>query len=283
MASYLPPTETLPIFDNMVFETNNTTALTYATAKNLFVTFPSAQGSSTITDFIAGTINYLSPSSGSFFNIGTNQVSGGTIRVGPTGVSGVSVHAGNIDCTNNQINNATDAALNNLTIGNLQTDGILNIGTGVRTTTGAINIGTGAGANVNPINIGGAGSAITLNGRVNTSLGPIAGLVSFELKTGASTINYTIVSTAINREYYLVVFPSGGISATITLPAPSTRTDQIIHIRSLATVNITITTPSGSIYPCVTSGNAFSPSWTAFTSNLAQTFFSNGTHWYGFN
>jgi len=171
MASYLPPTESLPIFDNMVFDTNNTTALTYATAKNLFVTFPSAQGSSTITDFIAGTINYLSPSSGSFFNIGTNQVSGGTIRIGPTGVSGVSVHAGNIDCTNNTINNATDAALNNLTIGNLQTDGILNIGTGVRTTTGAINIGTGSGANVNHINIGGAGSKASFTNGLSLASG----------------------------------------------------------------------------------------------------------------
>jgi len=163
MASYLPPTESLPIFDNMVFDTNNTTALTYATAKNLFVTFPSAQGSSTITDFIAGTINYLSPSSGSFFNIGTNQVSGGTIQVGPTGTSGVSVHAGNIDCTNDQINNAADAALNNLSLGNLQTSGILNIGTGARVLTGsggAINIGTGSGAILNPINIGGAGSIV---------------------------------------------------------------------------------------------------------------------------
>jgi len=127
MASYLPPTESLPIFDNMVFDSNNTTALTYATAKSLFVTFPTAQGTSTITDFIAGTIDYLSPSVGSFFDIGTNQVSGGTIRLGPTGVSGVSVHAGNIDCTNNQINNASNGALNNLSIGNLQTDGILNM------------------------------------------------------------------------------------------------------------------------------------------------------------
>ena len=171
MASYLPPTETLPIFDNTVFDSNNTT-LTYTTAKKYFVTYPSAQGTSTITDFIAGTISYLSPASGSFFNIGTNQVSGGTVRIGPTGVSGVSVHAGNIDCTNNQINNATDSALNNLSLGNLQTSGVLNIGTGSRVLSGnggAINIGTGSGAIVNPINIGGSGSSTNVGGTLTTT------------------------------------------------------------------------------------------------------------------
>jgi len=171
MASYLPPTETLPIFDNTVFDSNNTT-LTYTTAKKYFVTYPLAQGTSTITDFIAGTISYLSPASGSFFNIGINQVSGGTIRIGPTGVSGVSVHAGNIDCTNNTINNATDSALNNLSLGNLQTSGVLNIGTGSRVLSGsggAINIGTGSGAIVNPINIGGSGSSTNVGGTLNVT------------------------------------------------------------------------------------------------------------------
>jgi len=170
MASYLPPTENLPIFDNQVF-TSNDTALTYTEAKKLFVTFPSAQGTSTITDFIAGIIDYLSPSSGSFFDIGTNQVSGGTIRVGPTGTSGVSVHVGNIDFKNNTINNATDSALNNITIGQLQTSGILNIGTGARTTAGsggAINIGTTT-TNAAPINIGGVNSAANTSTSTSSS------------------------------------------------------------------------------------------------------------------
>jgi hypothetical protein len=223
MASYLPPTESLPIFDNTVFDSNNTTALTYATAKNLFVTFPSAQGSSTITDFIAGTINYLSPSSGSFFNIGTNQVSGGTIRLGPTGVSGVSVHAGNIDCTNNQINNATDGALNNLTIGNLQTDGILNIGTGVRTTTGAINIGTGSGANVNHINIGGAGSKASFTNGLTLASGKYISTSHTGTVTAPTATQVGGIFNTVTQITSTAPATSGNVSslASMTLPAGS--------------------------------------------------------------
>jgi hypothetical protein len=158
MASYLPPTEDLPIFDNQVFTSNSTDALTYATAKKYFITYPSAQGTTTITDFIAGSIDYLSPSSGSFFNIGTNQVSGGTVRIGPTGgSSGVSVHCGNIDFKNNTINNATSGTTGNINLGDSQTSGVLNIGTGARVTSGnggAINIGTNVGSS-GPLNIGG--------------------------------------------------------------------------------------------------------------------------------
>jgi hypothetical protein len=161
MASYLPPTENLPIFDNQVFNQNEI-ALTYSEARKYFVTFPSAQGSSTITDFIAGSIDYLSPSAGSFFEIGTNQVSGGTIRVGPTGgATGVSIHAGNIDFKNNTINNASNATGGHISLASTQTSGVLDIGTASRTTAGNINIGTGSGATANPITIGGAGSIIT--------------------------------------------------------------------------------------------------------------------------
>jgi len=223
MASYLPPTETLPIFDNVVFETNNTTALTYAAAKSLFVTFPTAQGTSTITNFIAGTIDYLSPSSGSFFNIGTNQVSGGTIRVGPTGTSGVSVHAGNIACTNNQINNATDGALNSLSIGNLQTDGILNIGTGVRTTTGVINIGTGAGANVNHINIGGAGSKATFTNGLTQSSGKYISTSHTGTVTAPTATQVGGIFNTVTQITSTAPATSGNVSslASMTLPAGS--------------------------------------------------------------
>lgn len=172
MASYLPPTETLPIFDNTVFETNNTTALTYATAKQYFITFPTAQGATTITDFIAGAIDYLSPSSGSFFEIGTNQVSGGTIRIGPTGgTAGVSVHCANMDFKNNAMNNATSNTGGDISIGNSQTSGELNIGTGIRVTSGnggAINIGNSSNlSNIAPINLGGVYNTVTIGGNLS--------------------------------------------------------------------------------------------------------------------
>ena len=250
-------------------------------------------GSATYATNVLGTLT-----TSSTINASGNITAGaGSSLIAPTVRNGA--NTGSISSTGvltgtSVVTPSLNASANTTDVGicTTQTSGVLNIGTGARSITGlggSINIGTGSGGTAVPFNIGSSGSVITIaggttfNGRVNTTLGPIAGLVSFELKTGATTINYTIVSTAINREYFLVVFPSAGISATITLPAPATRTDQIIHIRSLATVNITITTPSGSIYPCVSSGNVFSPSWTAFTSNLANTFYSNGTNWYGFN
>ena len=45
MAVYTPPTETLPIFDNAVFPSSDSTTLTIATGKNYFLTYPVAQGS----------------------------------------------------------------------------------------------------------------------------------------------------------------------------------------------------------------------------------------------
>lgn len=44
MAVYTPPTETLPIFDNSAFPSSDSTALTIATGKNYFLTYPVAQG-----------------------------------------------------------------------------------------------------------------------------------------------------------------------------------------------------------------------------------------------
>jgi hypothetical protein len=243
MASYLPPTDSLPIFDNTVFDSNNTTALTYATAKSLFVTYPSAQGSSTITDFIAGTINYLSPSSGSFFNIGTNQVSGGTIRIGPTGVSGVSVHAGNIDCTNNTINNATDSALNNISLGNLQTSGVLNIGTGTRTTggnTGAINIGTGDNVTA-AINIGGG---VSSSGSINIGhQGTTTGTTTTNINTSTTgshpvNIGSSTSLTTINGASTL----TGAVTISLPLTLPATWTTPTST--QLGYVN-NVTLPSG--------------------------------------
>ena len=48
MATYPPPTENLPIFDDTVFTTLTNDPLTYDTAKKYFLTFPSAQGTETL-------------------------------------------------------------------------------------------------------------------------------------------------------------------------------------------------------------------------------------------
>jgi hypothetical protein len=166
MASYLPPTEDLPIFDNQVFSQNEE-ALTYKEAEKYFVTFPSSQGPTTITDLIAGEIEYSSPASGSFFNIGTNQVSGGHIHLGPTGGStGVSVCAGNFDFKNNTVNNATALNTGGMSICDAQTSGILNIATNAGRS-GDLNINNTEGAD-NAINIGASGTTTTQKGLVNS-------------------------------------------------------------------------------------------------------------------
>ena len=168
MASYLPPTETLPIFDSGVFDTSNSAYLTYTSAKQLFVTYPISQGAATISQLYSAGIDTTTPAS--IFNflpsqtanirIGNTTTGSGTIRLGA--YTGTSVHCGAIDCTANSINNYVPTS-GDVNLCNSQTSGVLNIGTGARTTTGTINIGTGSGSTANPINIGSAGSIITCN------------------------------------------------------------------------------------------------------------------------
>jgi hypothetical protein len=223
MASYLPPTEDLPVFDNSVFTSNSTTALTYTTAKKYFITYPIAQGTSTISDLIVGGISYLTPASGSFFNIGTNQVSGGTVRIGPTGGSaGVSVHCGNLDFKNNTMNNASSGTTGTITIGDLQTSGILNIGTGSKTTAGTINIGTGSGATANPVIIGGAGTVTTFTNGLTQASGKYITTSHTGTVTAPTSSQVGGVVTGSDITSPVPVFPSSGNItswASITLPA----------------------------------------------------------------
>lgn len=60
MASYLPPTEDVPIFDNTNFEHNNI-PLTYNEATKGFLAFPNAQGNENFQDItVYGTTDFLS-------------------------------------------------------------------------------------------------------------------------------------------------------------------------------------------------------------------------------
>ena len=236
MASYLPPTEDLPIFDNQVFSQNDI-PLTYGEAKKYFVTFPSSQGTTTITDLIAGEIDYSAPASGSFFNIGTNQVSGGHVRVGPTGISGVSVHAGNIDFTNNSINNATDALLNNISLANSQTSGVLNIATGALRT-GNLNINNTTGA-TNNINIGAIGTTTTQNGLIlagsnsyfsgsSTTITEYIG-GGLSLYNSSTTIAVNLNDFTLNKQLDMTF--SGNDTQSIAFPT-APKEGQVINIRT---------------------------------------------------
>lgn len=246
MATYLPPTEELPIFDNQVFDIANNTALTYTEAKKYFVSYPIAQGTATITDLIAGEISYQSPASGTTFEIGTNQVSGGTIKIGPTGASqDVSVYCSNLEFKNNGINNATSNTGGDLSIANSQTSGVLNIGTGVRVTSGnggAINIGNNASAlNVAPINIGSENTTTTIDGfltsekNVYYTNNTATSTTTEYLQGGISVVNMPSAGTfafGVQRLNKIVnVWVSGSGSKTITLPT-SPSIGQMIFLRS---------------------------------------------------
>ena len=213
------------LFNPSFYTSSSSDYLTQTTAKKYFLSYPSAQGTETISNLISTSINYSSPLTGSFFDIGTNQVSGGTIRVGPTGATaGVSVHCGNIDFKNNTINNATAATTGSLSICDAQTQGVLNIATSSRvkasgTTNGDINIGTGinsiASGTIPPqINIGNNPSTLNatqiLIGATNTTTtinGALSSGSVFQVPKALSNINYNTIAGA------------GGSVQTITVPS----------------------------------------------------------------
>lgn len=61
MASYLPPTEELPIFDNSVFQSNDEN-ITFSQATTEFLRFPTAQGTETFNDPVAQKSIIITPS-----------------------------------------------------------------------------------------------------------------------------------------------------------------------------------------------------------------------------
>ena len=135
-----------------------------------FVTYPVAQGPTTIGTLYSSVIDVLS--SGTAFNflntltanlnIATNGTTGQTIRIGAT--TGASVHCANVDFQGHSINNSTNASGGNINICNNMTSGTLNIGTNTART-GNIKIGDGVGA-TGAIDIGSSTSTTTLNGNV---------------------------------------------------------------------------------------------------------------------
>jgi hypothetical protein len=169
MASYTPPSENLPIFDNSVFTTTTSSSgFTYDELLDLFLSYPVAQGEQTIASLISNTINtnlpttafnFLSSLTTGQLNIGTSST--GTIKIGAN--TGTSVHCGSIDCTGVNINNSVAPLIGNLGYGPSQTSGVMNIATGVRTTDGALNINNNASA-VNTISMGAAGVTTNITG-----------------------------------------------------------------------------------------------------------------------
>lgn len=198
MASYVPPIEALPIFDNSVFElaSSSGSSLTVDQANLLYLrktftdtatateTFNAGLKSSFVNPLTAASSLLLSNSTNTgtiiidtsntgnthanpAISIGASAVVK-TIKIGSTAVSN-SVHLASLDVTASSLNNyiGTTGAVS---IGSLQTSGILNIGAGtVRTATGVINIGNGAGS-LADINIGSSSCLARIGSRLTGGL-----------------------------------------------------------------------------------------------------------------
>ena len=149
MSSEIPPTY---YFDNISFnpdfyQSSSDDYLTATTGKKIFLSYPYAQGTESISKIFSSNIDSLTPTSTFSFldtqtagiNIGDSVV--GTIKIGQN--TGTSVHCGSIDCAGTNINNSVAPLIGDLSLVPSQTSGVLNIGTGARTTAGNINIGTG--------------------------------------------------------------------------------------------------------------------------------------------
>ena len=202
-----------------------------------FVTYPVAQGPTTIGTLYSSVIDVLS--SGTAFNflntltanlnIATNGTTGQTIRIGAT--TGASVHCANVDFQGHSINNSTNASGGNINICNNMTSGTLNIGTNTART-GNINIGDGVGA-TGTIDIGSSTTTTTLNGNVQgtTKLTtPIidcitdagAGATSLAIGPSATSGNIIIGAALGVGDVSIGAFQSSG--GTITLGSSNTVT-----------------------------------------------------------
>jgi len=156
MASYTPPIEQLPIFDNAVFNSvNGSTILTVSAANLLYLRKTYADTATALETFNAGiAVNTIQPTatattmlinstmtSGDMYigsNVAANNVRTGIIHIGDSNAiaSGGAVHI-----NNGTTNTSTTQIMNGLT-----TSGNLNLMTG-GSCSGSINIGSGNSSN----------------------------------------------------------------------------------------------------------------------------------------
>jgi hypothetical protein len=128
------------------------------------------------------------------------NLSASTLRLGNQ-TTPQSCHISQVDCSGSQINNAVNNNSGNLSVGNLQTSGILNIGTST-TRTGNINIGSGAGAgNTSSIQLGSStgSGAISVNRplTIGYTVNPVAGQIGEVIRAPALTPTAFPTGTAV--------------------------------------------------------------------------------------
>ncbi len=166
MSSEIPPTDYFNgiTFNPDFYQTTSSDYLTASTGKSYFLSYPTAQGTETITTLKTSSIDSTALSTA--MTIGSNLTAG------------------------------------DLSVGSLQTTGVLNLGVAnTRTTTGnggAINIGTGGSVSA-PINIGtGSNSSGSINiGQIGTTTGTTT------VNINTSTVNSRVSSYKYRKFYCL--------------------------------------------------------------------------------
>jgi len=276
MAVYIPPTETLPIFDNAVFP-SSTSALTPTTGLSYFLSYPTAQGQETISNLQTTNI-IANPTTTGDISVGTSQTSG-FIKLGSITRSGI-IYLGNVifqqvsGVLSFSINSFTSLTTLNLFTGsssgfssgfttvnflqgtlfknitsNILTSGSVPIDTNINQT---INIGsgtcTGTGANSSTLIIGNYSSDTT---GTNTSTIHVGSTSTAYANQTISTIKGKLVSSS--RDSITDVVTTRNISGYvdyISITAAATISDVgnninlFVNIGGSGTVGFLLTIPS---------------------------------------
>jgi hypothetical protein len=296
-------------FNPSFYTSSSSDYLTKQTAKSYFLSYPTAQGTETISTLNCAVLN--TPSSTSNLDLGTNIING-TISMGDVQTNG-SIIIGNNSNTDTQIKGGTIKLMNNtnsygrlrsvyydsltfdgfMAIAENQTTGVLEIAnTALRNAAveiaknaigGAMSLGSNTndrtdirGGVIQLLNDTTVTGTLNCLGILSGTIGTLSGRISYE----TTAIAYTIPSTTINQNYYL--FCTGTTTYQIILPSVFT-TNQIVHIRNGNSVALTLRTNElgTKIYPNGVSGFS-TTTWGAFASNTTQNLYSNGTNWIGF-
>ena len=242
MASYNPPIESLPIFDNSVFTTLSSSAvLTVGTANLLYLRKTYPDTATAIETFNAGILTSIvnGQTSNSNMNIATN-ITGGTINVGTANVRTSVLHLGDGDYlsagANTHINNGVSNASNTNFMNGTSTSGTCNIMTGT-TSTGIVNIATGTGSSsvnigtgttTGIVSIGNSSNSVTFGGPINLSYAPslITQTIQLGYTTQGSTTGLPTSTTAgTYNNFSKIVLPIVGVwllNGNMQFVAPST-------------------------------------------------------------
>ena len=296
-------------FNPSFYTSSSSDYLTKQTAKSYFLSYPTAQGTETISTLNCSVLN--TPSQTSNLDLGVNIING-TISMGDVQTNG-SIIIGNNGNTDTQIKGGTIKLMNNtnsygrlrsvyydsleyngfMAIAENQTSGALEIAnTSLRDANveiaknaigGIMSLGSSSndrtdirGKTIQILNDTTITGSLNCQGELSGTIGTLSGKISYE----TTAVAYTIPSTTINQNYYL--FCTGTTTYQVILPSVFT-TNQIVHIRQGNSVAITLRTNElgTKIYPNGVSG-FFTTTWTTFATNTTQNLYSNGTNWIGF-